>query len=156
DQGPRSREVRGGDRPMPRHRRFDRPGAAHHVFNRGIARRTVFETEDDVRFALSLFAREVRDGCLRMVAYSFLTTHFHALVETPDGDISGVMQRVTNLYVRRFNRGRRRDGPLFRGRFGSRLVDSNTYRGTLIRYIDQNAPEARLATSGVLYPFGSA
>lgn len=141
---------------MPRNPRLDHPGAAHHVFNRGIARRSVFENARDIRFALSLFAREVRAGRARMVSYSFLTTHFHALIETPDGDVSGVMQRVMNLYVRRFNRERRRDGPLFRGRFGSRLVDSETYRATLLRYIDQNAPGARLVSSSLVYPFGSA
>jgi REP element-mobilizing transposase RayT len=141
---------------MPRHHRLDYPGAAHHVFNRGLARRTVFEYEEDVRFALSLFAREVRAGTLRLHSYSFLTTHFHALIESPEGHLSQVMQRITNLYVRRFNRLRKRDGPLFRGRFGSRLVESNTYRETLIRYIDQNAPEARLASSAPLYPYGSA
>ena len=141
---------------MPRHGRLDYPGALHHVFNRGLARRTAFESEEDVRFALSLFAREVRAGGLRLLSYSFLTTHFHALVESSDGALSKRMQRVMNLYVRRFNRRRKRDGPLFRGRFGSRLVESGTYRATLIRYIDQNAPRARLASSSVLYPYGSA
>src|SRR5436190_13379162 len=112
-----------GRRPrMPRAARSDHPGALHHVFNRGIARRTVFENEEDVRYALSLFAREVHGGRIRIVSYSFLSTHFHALVETPTAELSSAMCRILNLYVRRFNRLRRRDGPLFRGRFGSRIV----------------------------------
>jgi REP element-mobilizing transposase RayT len=141
---------------MPRHPRLDKPGAAHHVFNRGLARRTVFESKEDVRYALSLFARASRAGQIRIVSYSFLTTHFHALIESVEGTLSDVMQRMMNLYVRRFNRLRRRDGPLFRGRFGSRLVESDTYRTALVRYIDQNAPQARLANTAALYPFGSA
>src|SRR5262245_37917962 len=141
---------------MPRRRRLDYPGALHHVFNRGLARRTVFENEDDVRYALSLLARAARAGLIRLHSYSFLTTHFHALIESVAGQVSKVMQAVMNRYVRRFNRLRKRDGPLFRGRFGSRLVETETYRLILIRYIDQNAPKARLAASGAVYPHGSA
>ena len=141
---------------MTRPHRIDAPGTMHHLFNRGLARRTVFENEADVRFALAQFAREVRRGRLRLISYSFLTTHFHALVVSPTGELSDAMQQVMNVYVRRFNRLRKRDGPLFRARFGSRVVDSDTYRVTLIRYIDQNAPKARIANADLLYPFGSA
>jgi hypothetical protein len=66
------------------------------------------------------------------------------------------MQRVLNLYVRYFNRARRRDGSLFRGRFGSRVVNSEAYLRTLLRYIDQNAPKARLVHDTARYPWGSA
>ena len=47
---------------MPRHGRVDCPGMLHHVMNRGLARRTVFETKQDARFFLALLAREVRRG----------------------------------------------------------------------------------------------
>jgi REP element-mobilizing transposase RayT len=124
--------------------------------NRGIARRTVFETRADARYFLSLLAREVRAGRLRVFAFAVLTTHFHLLAASPQGDISGVMRRVLNLYVRRFNRIRRRDGALFRGRFRSRPVMSLLYRFTVMRYIDQNAVQARLASVAPLYPYGSA
>lgn len=141
---------------MSRRPRFDAPGRLHHVMNRGIARRTVFETRDDARYFLSLLAREVRAGHLRVYAFSILTTHFHLLVASPNGDISGAMRRVLNRYVRYFNRTRRRDGSLFRGRFRSRPVVSLFYRFTLIRYIDQNAVKARLVSDASTYPYGSA
>ncbi len=141
---------------MPRRPRIDSPGLLHHAMNRGIARRTVFETRADVRYFLALLAREARAGRLNVYAFAFLTTHYHLLVASPQGDISGVMRRVLNRYVRYFNRTRRRDGALFRGRFRSRPVTSMRYRFTLIRYIDQNAVQARLVSRSQLYPFGSA
>ena len=141
---------------MPRRPRYDAPGRLHHVMNRGIARRTVFESRSDARYFLALLAREVRAGRLRVYAFAILTTHYHLLVASPQGDISGVMRRVLNRYVRYFNRTRRRDGSLFRGRFRSRPVLSLRYRFTLIRYIDQNAVKARLASNASLYPYGSA
>ena len=34
---------------MPRKHRLDFPGAWHHVMNRGVSRRTLYESEDDAR-----------------------------------------------------------------------------------------------------------
>ena len=141
---------------MGQRQRFDAPGRLHHLMNRGIARRTVFEDRMDARYFLALLAREVRAGRLRVYAFSILTTHFHLLAASPTGDIASVMRSVINLYVRSFNRRRRRDGSLFRGRFRSRPVRSESYRRTLMRYIDQNAPHARLVHVSALYPYGSA
>ena len=47
---------------MPRRARLDVPGTWHHVMNRDLARRTVLETREDVRFLLSRIARCVRSG----------------------------------------------------------------------------------------------
>jgi REP element-mobilizing transposase RayT len=141
---------------MARPSRGDGPGVWHHVMNRGIARRTVFEDNRDVRYFLSRLARAVRAGGIEVHAYCVLTTHFHLLVRSSDEGLSRAMGRVLNDYVRWFNRGRKRDGPLFRGRFRSRPVDSLEYRRRLVRYIDSNAVLARLVPTPVLYPHGSA
>jgi hypothetical protein len=141
---------------VPRHRRFDRPGVLHHVFNRGTSKRPVFEERADVRFFLALLAREVRRGTIRVLAYAFLTTHFHLLLESLKGELSKAMRRVLNRYVRWFNRRRRRDGSLFRSRFSSRPVLTLAYRWTLLRYIHQNAPQARLSSTADTYPYCSA
>lgn len=141
---------------MPRRRRFDTPGLLHHVMNRGIARRTVFETRRDVRYFLALLALEVRAGRIDILAFAILTTHFHLLLRSRTGELDRVMQRVTNRYVRYFNRTRGRDGPLFRGRYRAKPVRTTPYLHVLIRYIDQNALQARLASTASAYPWGSA
>jgi REP element-mobilizing transposase RayT len=124
--------------------------------NRGIARRTVFEDVRDIRYFLSCLAREVRAGTLEVHAYSILTTHFHLLVRSPEGELGPAMGRVLNKYVRYFNRGRRRDGALFRGRFRSRPVTTEAYQRLLVRYIDFNPVEAGLVDHPFDYPHGSA
>jgi len=129
---------------MARNPRQDTPGSWHHVMNRGIARRTLFETAADIRFFLSRFARAVRRGDLEVHAYAILTTHFHLLVRSPRGRLSLVMKVAQNEYVRRFNRERRRDGPLVRGRFASKPVTTERYRATLLRYVDHNPVDAGL------------
>ncbi len=141
---------------MPRPPRCDLPGRWFHLFNRGIARRTVFETRADVRYFLACLAQAARRGEIEVHAYCILTTHFHLLVRSPTGDLAVAMDRVLNAYVRYFNRTRRRDGSLFRGRYGARPVDSLRYRRTLLRYIDRNAVQARLARLPWDFPYGSA
>lgn len=141
---------------MARNPRLDQPGSWHHVINRGIARRSLFESDDDIRFFLACLARAVRRGQIEVHAWSILTTHFHLLVRSPVGELSSGMRRVQNAYVRRFNRGRRRDGPMVRGRFFSRLVSSDAYRAILVRYIDENPVKAGLAARPCEYPHGSA
>jgi REP element-mobilizing transposase RayT len=141
---------------MPRLPRLDQPGTWHHVMNRGIARRTMFETEQDSRYFLSLLARAVRRGDVEIHAFCVLTTHFHLLVRSPTGRLSRAMQRVQLAYSRRFNRTRRRDGTLVRSRFRSKLVRSLEYRKLLVSYIDRNPVEAGLVESPWQYPHGSA
>lgn len=124
--------------------------------NRAIARRTAFESRRDIRVLLALVAGAVRRRQIEVHAFSILATHFHLLVRSLDGRLSDTMRRVENSYVRWFNRTRRRDGPLFRGRFRSFPVESARYACVLFRYIDQNAVEARLEQDPLRYPFGSA
>jgi REP element-mobilizing transposase RayT len=141
---------------VPRRLRLDHPGSWHHVVNRGIARRPLFESVRDVRFFLSCLARQVRAGRIEVHAYSILTTHFHLLVRSPGAGLSAAMQQSQDAYARWFNRGRRRDGPLFRGRYTNRIIDTDGYWDSVVRYIDQNPVSAGLAAAPWEFPFGSA
>lgn len=58
--------------------------------------------------------------------------------------------------MRYFNRRRKRDGPLFRGRFRSRPVETLAYRRVLVSYIDGNPVVAGIVTHPEHYPYGSA
>ncbi|MBL8860282.1 MAG: transposase [Planctomycetes bacterium] len=128
----------------------------HHVMNRGVARRTLFESNRDIRMFLARIALEVRARRLEVHAYCILTTHFHLLVRSTSGELSGVMQHIQNDYSRWFNRARRRDGPLYRSRFRSKPVRSERYRRLLVRYIDNNPVSAGLVRSTEEYPHGSS
>lgn len=141
---------------MPRRPRLDPPGSWHHVVNRGIAKRPLFEHRDDVRYFLSRLAWQVKAGRVEIHAFSILQTHYHLLIRSPGGGLSEAMRRIQNAYVRRFNRQRRRDGSLARGRFFSRVVDTDAYLHALVRYIDFNAVRAGLARVPEDHEHGSA
>ena len=141
---------------MVRRLRDDYPGAWHHIVNRGLAQRGVFESGRDVATFLELLGKVSAEGLLEVHAYSFLTNHFHILARSPGGRISGAMKVVENEYVRIFNRCRGRDGPLFRSRFCSRPIESGSYWRCVLRYIDRNPLAAGMAERSIDFPHGSA
>lgn len=141
---------------MARRPRSDTPGSWHHVINRAIAKRPYFETRSDKRYFLSRLAAQVRAGRLEVHAYCLMTTHFHFLVRSPIGELSEAMRRAQCAYSRYFNRRRRRDGPLIRARFFSKLVDTNSYRRAVVRYVDANAVRAGVVPVSAQHEFGSA
>ena len=141
---------------MPRAPREDSPGSWHHVINRAIARRTLLERREDFRFFLAQLARSVHRGEVEVHAFSLMGTHYHLLLRCPDGDLGKAMQRIQLAYSRWFNRSRKRDGSLVRGRYFSKRVDSVEYAHALVRYIDANPVKAGVVGNAALYPYGSA
>ncbi len=141
---------------MPRRSREDQAGAWHHVVNRAIARRMMFERRSDFRFFCAQLARAVRQGDIEVHAFCLMGTHYHLLVRSPVGELGSAMRRIQLAYSRWFNRSRRRDGCLVRGRYFSKPVKSIAYRRLLVRYIDSNPVTARMVSHPEHYPYGSA
>jgi REP element-mobilizing transposase RayT len=124
--------------------------------NRALARRTLFENDADRRYFFSLLAQQVRKGRLEVHAFSLMLTHFHLLVRSPKGELSEAMRQIQYRYSRRFNRTRRRDGTLFRGRFLSCPIQDLAYRRNVLTYIHDNPVDAGVAAHPHLHPWSSA
>lgn len=141
---------------MPRRTRIDYEGALHHVWNRGLAQRPLFECKEQLEMFLTLLAEATERGWLQVIAFALLTNHFHLFVRSPKGLISRGLQFVESQYVRWFNRNRDRDGTLLTGRFRSNLVVSEAYALNCVTYIDYNAVEAGMVDLPEEYPWSSA
>ncbi|MEZ6197814.1 MAG: hypothetical protein R3F20_19160 [Planctomycetota bacterium] len=109
-----------------------------------------------MRKFLAELARSVHRGEIRVIAYSLMTTHFHLAIDSVDGDLAAAMRRIQTAYSRYFNRSRRRDGALVRGRYQARRIDSPEYFTALLAYIDRNPVDAGIVTRPDHYEFGSA
>jgi putative transposase len=73
-----------------------------------------------------------------------MSNHFHMLVEDASGRLSEAMRQLSAAYSRHLNKRLGRDGPVFRGRFKSRVITDELYLGVSIRYIHRNPVDAGL------------
>jgi putative transposase len=148
---PRRRYGRWMARPL----RPDFAGALHHVYSRGNRRQRIAEEPLDYRFLFWLVERAVARFKWEVHAYCVMPNHYHFLIETPEAGLSRGMQLINGRYAQAFNAGRRLDGHLFQGRFGSRLVESEGHAIWVNRYIPRNPVEARLVPSPAAWEWSS-
>jgi putative transposase len=140
---------------MARSPRIDVEGALHHVFDRGNRRQVICEDAIDYQFFLWLVERAVVKFEWLVHAYCVMPNHYHLLIETPKAGLSRGMQLLNGRYAQAFNAGRRLDGHLFQGRFGSVLVESEAHAIWLNRYLARNPVEAGLAASAAAWEWSS-
>ena len=101
-------------------------------------------TRDRKRYLekLSLYCQEKK---VDLMAYCLLSNHVHVLLETPEGNLSKMMQALQTSYTLYFNRRHGRSGHIFEQRYKAMLVDKDNYLLQVSRYIHLNPVEAKLA-----------
>ena len=132
---------------MPRVPRIDYPGARHHVMNRGARRAAIFGEAWAAALFLEVLAELPGRFGVRVLAYAIMPNHYHLLLESPTGDLSRAMKYLGAEFTQRMNRRLQWDGPVFRGRFKSRIVEDEGYLAHLFAYIHLNPVKAALAQS---------
>ena len=80
-------------------------------------------------------------------AYCLMSTHYHLLLEDQDGRLDRAMRDFDSVYTQTFNRKRNRDGTLMRGRYRSRVVQTESYVVDVVRYIHRNPVHAGISIS---------
>lgn len=140
-------------------------GEWYHCYNRGIDKRTVFESESDYeRFLQALYLHNGEESSGRnnfehfphtrifsikrgkpivaIGAYCLMPNHYHLLVrEIIEGGIARFMHRVGTSYTMYFNLKNQRTGNLFNKPFRSRLVGREQHFRHLPQYIHLNIAE---------------
>jgi REP element-mobilizing transposase RayT len=140
---------------MPRKPRAEVAGGVHHVYARGNDRRDVFLIDGDRRLYLSLLKRVAARQDWRCLAYCLMGNHVHLLVRTEKPNLGDGMRRLHGVYAQTFNARIGRDGHVFQGRFGSRLVTTDEQLWTTLGYIAANPVEAGLCRSASQWPWSS-
>ena len=125
--------------------------------NRGRGRRVIFHNDEYFNAFLETLQEASQRFDAVIHAYCLMTNHYHLLIETPKANLSRIMRHINGVYTQRHNRIRGTDGPLFRGRFKSVLVDEDAYLLQLSRYIHRNPVETKkpLVSQLVDYPWSS-
>lgn len=129
---------------MPRPTRIDWPGARHHVMNRGARRAPVFTNDNQCAQFLALLAQLPERFGLAVHGYALMPNHFHLMLESERGDLSRGMAFLQARYSLFVNRRHGWDGPLFRARFRSKVVDRLEHWRHLLVYLHLNPLRAHL------------
>jgi REP element-mobilizing transposase RayT len=129
---------------MSRPLRIEYPGAAYHVLCRGNNRQKIFRDDLDRRRYLEKLFHYCELKEVSLLGYCLLSNHIHLLVETPQGNLSKMMQPFQTSYTLYLNRRHGRSGHVFEQRYKALLVDKDNYLLQVSRYIHRNPVAAKL------------
>jgi REP element-mobilizing transposase RayT len=135
--------------------RIEYPGAVYHVICRGNNRQSIFKDDRDRRRYLDklLYYCELKE--VSLLCYCLLSNHIHLLLETPQGNLSRLMQPFQTSYTVYFNRRHHRSGHVFEQRYKAFLIDRDNYLLQVSRYIHRNAVGAKLVQRPQDYEWSS-
>jgi REP element-mobilizing transposase RayT len=121
--------------------------AIYHVYNQGVNKTPMFLSDRDSQFLIWLLAVAGNRYEVNIFCFATMQNHFHLLIQTKNPNISEVMWDIGYKYARYFNMKYNRVGHLFRNRFKSQLVVSDSYFRNVVSYIHNNPLEANLIKS---------
>jgi REP element-mobilizing transposase RayT len=140
---------------MARPLRLEYEGAVYHVTARGNERGKIFFSKRDYeKFKEYMAAAKEKYGFI-LHAYVLMTNHYHLIIETPEKNLSRIMQYINSSYTTYTNVKRKRVGHLFQGRYKAILVDRDNYLLELSRYVHLNPVRVNLAQKPEEYPHSS-
>lgn len=140
---------------MARPLRIQFPFAWYHVMNRGRGGIPVFYDNHDYTTFINILKESSELWKVNIAAYCLMSNHYHLLVQTPEANLSRAMRHISGVYTQNFNRHHKTDGPLFRGRYKSIVVDADSFLLELVRYIHRNPLRAGIVTSLDRYRWSS-
>jgi putative transposase len=129
---------------MARPIRIEYPGAVYHIIYRGNNRQAIFRDDADRKRYLEKLSLYCQEKNVDLLSYCLLSNHVHLLVETPEGNLSKMMQAFQTSYTVYFNKRHGRTGHVFEQRYKARVVDKDNYLLQVSRYIHLNPVSARI------------
>ena len=145
---------------MPRPLRVEYADARYHIMSRGDRREDIFVDAIDRKKFLELLGRACLKTGWQVHAYCLMSNHWHAVIETPQANLSVGMHWLLGTYTQSFNRRHRQWGHLFGGRYKAQVIDerSEGYLAQACNYVHLNPKRAGLMKSGARlesYPWSS-
>ena len=130
---------------MPTRPRIDLAGY-HHVINRGVNKTNIFTSDIDKDSFMQILNKNAVIHKVVLHDYVLMDNHFHLLIETQKENLSSFMRIVGANYTQYFNKKYKRVGHLWQDRYKSKFITSDDYLYSLIKYIEYNPIDAKIAT----------
>lgn len=140
---------------MPRPIRIEYADAYYHVMNRGRARQKLFHDKYYFEMFLNCLSEAHQRFGIQILSYCLMGNHYHLLVKTPEANLGRAMRHINGVYTQRYNRLKKTDGSLFRGRYKAICVEEDSYQLQLSRYIHLNPLEAKMVNKVGDYAWSS-
>lgn len=140
---------------MPRQPREDVPGATHHVIAKGNASAAIISDDWDREVFVRLLRQTVARHSWSCIAYCLLDTHLHLVVTTPEPNLGIGMKWLLGAHARSFNQRHGRQGHLFRARFYSKRITSESHFVSTIVYVALNPVRAGAVNRPELWRWSS-
>lgn len=118
----------------------------YHIYNRGVNHSTIFFEKRNYMFFIDRL-HETTKNIAETICYCLMPNHFHIVLFICDeSKIERSLTRLFISYSKAINKSMARSGPLFDGRFKSKLIPENNYLLHLSRYIHLNPVRANMVT----------
>jgi len=141
---------------MARTRRIHYPGLIYHVINRGNNRQMIFFEDADYQLYLNLLYRYKKKYQFKLFCYCLMANHIHLLIKVGEkGNISQIMQAITNAHTRHYHFKYHTSGHVWQGRFKSPIIGDDQYLLTVMQYIEQNPIRAGMVRQSSDYRWSS-
>ncbi|WP_342528191.1 transposase [Chryseomicrobium sp. FSL W7-1435] len=142
---------------MPRKKREYKPNSFYHCILRGNNRHNVFPTDEDMHELLRAFELAYDRYPFQVVAFCFMSNHYHILIRAHEGTLSKIMTIANKRYSDSYHQRYGFIGRIYQGRYWSHEVP--TVRGLLevSAYIHRNPIDTEVPMVGSLedYPYSS-
>jgi REP element-mobilizing transposase RayT len=135
--------------------RTEEVGGIYHVNANALFGMPLFRDDVDRECFFELFASVAAASNWTVLAYTLMTTHYHALLTLSECTLSSGFQRLQSRYAREYNRRHKRRGVVWQSRFHDEPVLSDRHLFSVIRYIARNAPRVKLAPNPESWPWCS-
>ncbi len=135
--------------------RIEEAGTVYHVNGKAVAGAKLFVDDVDRATFLRLFEREACESEWRVLSYSLMSTHYHALFRLEKPTLSSGFRRLNSMYAKAYNRRHERRGAVWQRRFWDSIVSTDAHLLEAVRYIALNAPRANMCSAAEDWPWCS-
>lgn len=141
---------------MPRTRRLIPVDAAVHVICRGNNKQIIFNTLKDKRYYRFLLGKFKKENNIKIFHYCIMNSHVHLIVWLDStAKLSRFIKQANLSYYAYYNRNYGYEGHLWRDRFRTNIIDTDSYLLQCGKYIELNPVRAGIAESPAHYEFSS-
>jgi REP element-mobilizing transposase RayT len=135
---------------MARPLRIHYSGAWYHIYDTSLGKRLLFPNDDYRHYFMELLEEVTQVYSVEIHAYCLMDQEFHLLVHTPLGNISDAMRHLLSKYTIYYNHQKRHEGPLFKRRYKSVLIENDEHTLQVSRYIHR-LPKRRKETRSLSF-----